>query len=181
MPGEALRKVAVEVKTKRFIACPHCGEEDMCIEHLFDFSPGVGDEHMAGPWHCEHCGHSFFIYTYRDGTVKIIEREEVSHPIFVLLEIPPQKESIFLIVASDTYGRPVEDDHQRYFYEEHTCPVNYFRSVKEIKVGDDDDPHGLALYRGWFVAESKDDQHEARWLKENGAEMCKQLPERVQK
>ncbi len=173
-------KSEVKVKTKRFIDCPHCGEEDMCIEHLFDFQSGQ-EERMAGPWHCRHCGHSFFIYVRSDGTARIEEREEVSYPIFILLEIPPQEQSIFLKVASDSYGRPVEDDDQRYFYEEHTCPVNYFRSVKEIKVGDDDDPHGLALYRGWFVAESKEDQHKARWLKDNGNEkQHEQLPEKTE-
>ena len=144
------------VFTKRFVTCPTCGKSDHVIEHLFEGfgKPGYGESLRAGPWPCQVCGHSFNLTCWTDGTVELEpSNEPVSVPITVLLEIPPQNESIFLKVAAETYGRPVTDDKERYFYEEHTCPVNYLRSVVEVKVGDDEDPHGLALYRSWYVAE----------------------------
>lgn len=41
----------------------------------------------------------------------------------------------------DTWEDYVE--HQRYYYNEHTCPTNWFRNVEEIIFQKDKDPHGV--------------------------------------
>jgi len=34
-------------------------------------------------------------------------------------------------------------DHQRYFYEESTCPINSIRCATKVELNDDADPHDL--------------------------------------
>ena len=83
-------------------------------------------------------------FEVQDEQVELAVLPDRSVPMVVLLEIPPQETAIILRVATETYGRPVEDDDLRYYYEEHTCPINYLRDVLQVKVQHDDDPHGLA-------------------------------------
>lgn len=48
----------------------------------------------------------------------------------------------FVIEGLATVGEnPV--DHSRYYYEEHTCPINFIHGVPLIANGGDLDPHGL--------------------------------------
>jgi hypothetical protein len=169
----------VEPKQQRYLDCPHCGGSKFVVEHLFDDlnDKSFKGKREAGPWGCKSCGGYFNLTVFADGTLDITLETQKSVPITVLLEIPPQKESIFLKVASETYGRPVTDDHNRYFYEEHTCPINWTRCVTEIKIGDDDDPHGLAKYCTWFVAE--DPQRARSLLEHSTTPVTHRLPEAV--
>ena len=149
--------------TKRFITCPHCQEGVHTVEHLIQNAqnPTYKGECHAGPWYCDNCGHSFFLVASSDGTIDVTLHKEVSTPITVLLEIPPQQHPIVLKVAHKNYGGPVEENNLRYFYEEYTCPINYLRDVLEVSVEGDSDPHGLASYRGWFVTEDEEDEEGA--------------------
>lgn len=72
-------------------------------------------------------------------------------PTKVLLCIPPQTAPIYLLVEGLSFRKRdhVSDDdepHERYFYDEHTCPTNWIRYVVEIMIGGDSDPHGLARF-----------------------------------
>ena len=52
-------------------------------------------------------------------------------------------------------------EHSRYFYEEHTCPVNYLRDTLSVIHGNpwkcDDDPHGLFKYIGEVPLKGNED------------------------
>ena len=40
-----------------------------------------------------------------------------------------------------------EEDHQRFFYDEHTCPTNFMPNVvKVIDADGDEDPHGVFAF-----------------------------------
>lgn len=74
-------------------------------------------------------------------------------PIFMLLELPPQKSSIFLVVDAFDYshnrdkgiGTTEFEENQRYYYEEHTCPTNFI-GAQLISIEGDQDRHGLFNY-----------------------------------
>jgi hypothetical protein len=83
--------------------------------------------------------------------VEISKTDRSKRRTTVILQIPPQTDPIVFEVQgweySDIGGTAEEKrEHTRYYYEEHTCPTNWFRDVKKISIGDDDDPHGLVVF-----------------------------------
>lgn len=112
------------------VACPSCGNLSR-----IDFAI----KNYKYTWWChnEDCGKQYS-WTWNDDesidaepTGTVIERNSV------LLELPPQTESIYLILKG-TKGKNTE-----YLYNEHQCPSNYLRDVTEVYINDDPDPHGL--------------------------------------
>lgn len=138
------------IKSERYALCPACEERLGIVEHLF--AESFGTRH-AGPWYCDNCGAGWKIEVDREaGTIELTEHEDKARPTIVELRIPPQSEPITLFVSglrwesengTDKYDH---DQHNRYYYEQHTCPENYFHSILEIYLGDKADPHGLAKY-----------------------------------
>ena len=161
--GEIVKATVVQ---KPFVACPTCGEAGFSIGHLSLFC--FGGPASAGPWFCGSCGWGIKL-SFAEGAFQVEKLPERQWTSAVKLVIPPQKDPIELIVSgiawdeNEAGGVGVEgrSEHDRYFHEEHTCPVNWLRSVARIKVGDDDDPHGLAKYVSTRVIEPGD-----KWLKE---------------
>ena len=82
---------------------------------------------------------------------------------YILLEIPPQPKSIYVIVRNnfdntkpgdrncggDIHDRSTIARHLEFFYEEHQCPVNFVGDIQEIITDGDGDPHGLFRYCGY--------------------------------
>ncbi len=137
--------------TKRFIRCPHGCAHEFSVEHLFE-----GSHRHAGPWFCDECGRGWEFHTSEDG-MKITESKVRMRFHKVLLELPPQKESVFFTLASGEQRRPGETkdpDSIRFLYEEHQCPTNWMRKVEGLKIGTDTDPHGLFKFVSVFEAES---------------------------
>jgi len=71
----------------------------------------------------------------------------------VQLEIPPQTKPITLYVKGqrfsdqpDPWSQDPPLSNLEYYYEEHTCPINYLHHALEVRLGDDADPHGLARF-----------------------------------
>ena len=63
----------------------------------------------------------------------------------VLLKIEGKEAPIFFVVEGlSTWPSTREEllEHERYFYEEHTCPTNFIR-IPMIATGGDCDPHGV--------------------------------------
>lgn len=145
----------VILKTDRYFMCPNGCEHKFFVEHLLiemeqDIHGwGKHEQRTAGPWYCDTCGQGWSLVLFKTGLVQVekTKREGKKKDCWVILEIPPQSQPIRLKVRGMYFGASInqeELDYKRYFYEEHTCPTNYFRSVAEITIGDDSDPHGLA-------------------------------------
>lgn len=152
-----VKNVYVETTVKHYALCHECGQPIASISHLMEDAKKAGRYEV---WNWDHNGDhacmattSFVItyeggndysVTYSPGTVK---RTWV--PCTVLMELPPQEKSIFLVVKTNCHlddetpsGYPNSDYH----YNEGTCPTNWIREVKEIHYDGDDDPHGLFRY-----------------------------------
>lgn len=154
-----LVEATIITETKRYFACPNGCAYKHSIDHLFE-PTYVGRE--VGSWNCKVCGDAYYFTAHSDGRlfVRKCEKEEKYRRAFVVLEIPPQKHPIRLLL--DTHAWDGEDDNQRYLYEEHTCPTNWTRNISKIIIDGDEDPHGFAK----FVCIYRTDTSEFEVLKE---------------
>ncbi len=131
--------------TKRMLLCPHCEQEEFSIEHL-------QRGRSAGPWYCDQCGGSFDLDLLVSGEVDVTLRAERKVLTYNLLVLDPHQTPIAFIVEGMRFENPSkpeseEDIHRsaEFFYEEHSCPTNWFEPVK-ILVDGDDDPHGFLRF-----------------------------------
>ncbi len=88
---------------------------------------------------------SFAAFCFEVGSADAERRE----PVLVTLEMPPQALPVRITFRGFRYYEGSEssiaeaDDGLRFLYEEHSCPVNWLRNLKEVFLGDEEDPHGL--------------------------------------
>lgn len=139
---------------KPHIVCPHCGDGDgFECEHILS-----GELRKFGPWHCDKCGHSITGQMTTDG-LEIEKSAERMIDTADLLVLRPQDKPVYFIVKGMRFEgvqwprdeERDENDSNQFFYEEHSCPTNWFRPTT-VYVGGDDDPHGLIEFvatRDW--------------------------------
>lgn len=136
-----MEKAELVQETKHYVKCPYCQGSQNSVDHLF------GRDTSFGPWYCDACGKA-----YR-GEVKgkeiFIEKRPDQWCKNTLVFL--RKEDILLVVKGRAFNGSMDGDP--YYYEEHTCPVNYLReSVMVIDIPNQDkDPHGLFDYLGTDV------------------------------
>lgn len=127
--------------TKEFIMCPECGKGEFSISHLGDNCVG------AGPWYCDECGFGINL-EIKDKTVRVWEAKSRKIDTLNLL----RKDDLWLVVNGMRFkGLHYRDEMsstelyavKRYYYEEGTCPTNYFNDTIEIFKGNYKDPHGI--------------------------------------
>lgn len=138
-------KAKLRTKTTVHIACPYCGKGESRVDHLFgDHLPKA-----VGPWACDECGRQYRLTVNSATDIDVEPFDDGSSWVktYDLLSIPPQEKPIYFVVTGG-YHSPHEeaDKGMTYFYEEHTCPINWLRSVKAIISEDDEDPHGIANF-----------------------------------
>lgn len=159
-----------EIHTRRYFKCPAGCDHEFIVENLL----ASGKDSNAGPWECAVCGRPWVI-TFKDGELEVTEHEGIErrrYNDFTILELPPQTESVFFKIKSMRWQptlTPEALDKHRYYYEEHTCPVNWL-GVLEVKVGKDADPHGLFRFVTSFDADAEEKEEGPRALQEKGRE-----------
>lgn len=126
------------IEIKRYVKCPACNE---AAGHLYE-------ELKDGTykWYCD-CGNQYS-FEYKDGNVLKVES---TGNFFAKTRILLANDDIALIIKGNRYfteGRLTDDEHDRYYYDEHTCPTNYMRDVIEVidLRSMDTDPHGVFRY-----------------------------------
>lgn len=119
------------------VPCPSCGQL---------YSIDYVTKNILYTWWCHNdkCGRQFNFKANDDWST---ESEPTGISITrtkVTLKIPPQEEDILILVKGRSYNDGHDND--RYFYEEHNCPVNLFGDGIEVKLGNRKDPHRLFKY-----------------------------------
>lgn len=139
------------VYTKRFVRCPFCNVSEHQVEHLFGEYVG----RTAGPWYCDDCGGAFMLHVSADGCLDVEKTGRRLRHVRVLLELLPQQETVQIEVDAlefdDGHGFAPDEEQERkhaFFYEEHTCPINWMRAAEEVRLGGDEDPHNLVRVMG---------------------------------
>lgn len=117
------------------VACPHCGEEDGRVDHLFRGTPK-----SFGPWYCKSCRRGYVGRVLAPKDVEVTPIDRSMPETLDLLMLPPQDKPVYFVVKGLAVNG--EMDGKAYYYEEHSCPTNYIR-CEAIISDDDDDPHGL--------------------------------------
>lgn len=133
-------KPNITTETKHYIICPWCDVGRFQVDHLFNINT------TFGTWYCDNCGHAIK-GKVENKEIEIELVENFKEDTHVLLEFPPNKEPMFLVTKGFNFS-DTKEDHNAYYYNQHTCPINYLRSATSVMIGDDSDPHGLFKYRG---------------------------------
>lgn len=142
-----MNKTDLIVETKRYIPCPDCGESAGSIDHLIEYSIRLDSEREFGPWYCDECGCGFKGKVVgQDVFIKKSDRMN-NKEISVFL-----KHDDILLIVKGSQASFQDDDSLEYYYNEHTCPVNFLRGdslqiIVDLK-DNDTDPHGIFEYLG---------------------------------
>jgi hypothetical protein len=100
---------------------------------------------------CDGCG-KYFKVKFEGKTITDVEENTEVAPrrsYLDLLVVPPGDKPLFILVKSFDYPHSLNEtdqerfDHQKYHYEEHTCPTNWVHSIEAFVFDGDDDPHGF--------------------------------------
>lgn len=149
-----------ETKTKRFFLCPHCHGGMFEIEHLFEVNP------MGGPtwcWGCKKCG---LDVEFKLEQGQVLARPRHDRPRHVEKLVLLKMDEIHLVVHHST-SEDTTEEQERYYFDQHTCPTNYFRDTVAILLPPHDaDPHGLFQYIASAPRTIKDEPNEScqGWL-----------------
>lgn len=133
-------KSKVVAETLHYVICPHCDKGRSRICHLF------GKTNFSwGTWYCDECGGGYKgVVNGTDVYVDKVERR-IDHALVFL-----RHGDILLVVKGMYFDGDLDLSAKRYFYEEHTCPINYFKDAEliiDLKTKNDD-PHGLFEFIG---------------------------------
>lgn len=137
---DAMELAETVVETKTYIVCPHCKEDKTLVSHLFQEAERWK---TFGTWYCDKCGGSYK-GCLKNGQVYVEKLTQTYKRTCVFLK----KDNMILIVKGGQHSNLENND--RYFYEEHTCPTNYLKSVEVIvdTNRENTDPHGIFEYLG---------------------------------
>lgn len=128
-----IRTVSVD-----YLVCPSCGyDKGFICTHLREEVLQTKTSRRFGPWYCDKCGNAINGRVEADGTVLTEPGTSTKEDRAVLLVLPiSADESLYLVVKGMSFidaekPETVEEarGHKRYFYEEHTCPTNYFHNT----------------------------------------------------
>lgn len=129
----------IETETKHYFLCPECGKYRHSYGHLLD-----GKEQRWGTWFCGNCGLGVDVHVTAEGKLTVKQRPEV--PRFLNQLVLLRRGNLFLVVKH-RHAEDTTEDQVRYYFDEHTCPTNYFRDTQVIiQLPDNADPHGLFSY-----------------------------------
>ncbi len=132
----------IKQEIKNWIICPTCDNTVATIDHLLTNKYSGS----FGPWYCNSCGIGV-CGEVKEG-ILISTRSNLSSikkDVLVLLK-HYEIDDLFIVVKGMCFGNKQEEEQNlAYYYNEHTCPVNYLGVDKIIYKGDSD-VHGLFEY-----------------------------------
>lgn len=120
----------VKIISQTHIVCPHCRKPASTIDHL-------KEDKVDGnfKWYCNQCGYQYEFATNCHGDVVPGSLKLTGHrteKTLVLL----RNGQVGLVVEGMRFvpgdGQEDDNEHDSYFYDEHTCPTNFMASVKAV-------------------------------------------------
>jgi hypothetical protein len=132
----------VQATTKLFVSCPTCKKGEFRIDQI-----PVGAQY--GPWECRICYAYAMVRRLSSVDTQIDAAEgRKQTPITVTLQSRTEPKIILKLNAwkyeFSQNNTPEEfQEHERYYYNEHTCPTNFVSQIEQIIFEGDRDPHGV--------------------------------------
>ena len=130
----------VQAKIHLYISCPCCTKGGWRADQL-----NIG---QSTTWSCQCCYHEAHIKRLSENDFQIIPSGRKNTPVTVTLQSVTEPK-IILKLNTWKYAHNQNDtqedfeSHERYFYDEHTCPTNWTKDIVEIIFRGDHDPHGV--------------------------------------
>lgn len=131
----------VQAKVQLFISCLNCPEGSWRVDQL--------PISQTATWACGKCRRCANIKRISEDQFQIISVERaMDEPITVTLRSvtePPitLKLNTWKYFIGQKESQEEYEDNQRYYYNMHTCPINWIHEIKEIECEGDCDPHGI--------------------------------------
>lgn len=136
-----------ETEVRNYVFCPHCGKGRFYYDYMRQAVPSISE---CGPTYCDECHRSYYVRLLPDGGIQTAKSHHTKQPILVLLA-----RSDMLLVVEHSRLDGCTDENLAYYFNEHTCPRNYFRDTDRVLLRPDNaDPHGL--FRFIATAEPRD-------------------------
>ena len=137
-------KVEVEAVSQWGFTCPCGAYKFRRVDHL----EGRG---IAGPWFCDECSVGWWVrWDATSRTITIEDKGDRSTVGRSLLRLRPG-------VLHLEVGTTGAHDGQRYYHEEHTCPINQLWHSTRVWVDGDEDRHGAFDYLGTMTSDEDHD------------------------
>lgn len=133
-------KKFAKLLTRNYLICPNCGERGYCVDHR-----AKPDSPVTWPEDCTACDHKFQYTLTAEGELTYVELPQDRIGVLCLLEYHNNKVPLRLVVESKAYKHHGDTDYnfdKSYWFNEHTCPTNFFDVVLICDAGDLD-PHGV--------------------------------------
>lgn len=135
--------MSIVSRTKTYAVCPSCGEDAGCIDRLI----GTTTETL---WYCDACGQRYRLEFTANGNVEITSTTDRKVTTVDVLVLPPQAHPVYFVVKGMRFegrdkGAFDESESKQFYYEEHSCPVNWLHP-EMVYCDGDSDPHGLIQY-----------------------------------
>lgn len=127
------------------IVCPWCGAQSgKQVDHLYRHKL----PQRFGPWYCEECQQAFSGEVIAPGDITVEKTPEMAKKRSYLVLLRRDQSELFFVMKHDQY---VEHDgpnlgFARYFFEEHSCPVNWLSDCIAVIDAGDTDPHGFLRF-----------------------------------
>lgn len=132
--------MSVIAEARYYVSCPNCKDGEWRVDHL-DIPQDVW-------WTCNNCLAQFHIHRAGRLEFVITPTGKRSTPVTVTLRSKTKPE-ITVKLNAWKYEHSQDDTpdeyfgHQKYFYEEHTCPTNWTSEIVQMECEGNTDPHGL--------------------------------------
>lgn len=152
------------------IVCPHCGgESGHRVDRLYSGAPRA-----FGPWYCGQCRGSFSGRVKAPKDVDVWQNHDGARftRSMALLKLEADSRTVFFVMDHDRYWPPDDlgqsdrenQSHQRYYFEEHSCPTNWLSECVAVIEDGDTDPHGfLEFVRAVNVPNDFDEDDDSVW------------------
>lgn len=153
--------VPTRVETKVFCKCPLCEKHDFRIDHLFNDAAKRSEGYYPVYWSCDKCRAKFDIRVFADRHVEFSQtgtEENPFLPAVILLKSntgDDQDRPIYAVVRAGTHKDAIDKEkaerfssHLDYYYNEGTCPTNWWRNTVCLIQDQDEDPHGCFEFVG---------------------------------
>lgn len=142
---------SVESVVMTYLVCPNCKTRtNHTVNHIVETGRGV-----FGPWTCEHCRAEIFgRVNKKTNTLEVhadMDNPSRTDKGYHLLCIPPMQKPIYFVVSGSVSSTKTPEEvanSNGYYYNSHTCPTNFLRSVVAMCYSQDPDPHGVFRYVG---------------------------------
>lgn len=137
-----MTKAVLITEVLHYVECPHCHNSKSKVDHLFGHTDA---KKTWGPWYCDECGGEYRGYVVGEDVFVEKLNGRIDYSIVFL-----KNNNVLLAVKGMYFNGDHDIGHDEYFYEEHTCPTNYFGNVEMVVnlENGDTDPHGIFEFIG---------------------------------